>query len=68
MDNNFQDLELVLRNDSLSANTKKTLSLIGRIISLVFMYAFLAFMAILMIFPFYWMIITSLKRAVCTKS
>ena len=61
MDNNFQDLELVLRNDSLSANTKKTLSLIGRIISLVFMYAFLAFMAILMIFPFYWMIITSLK-------
>ena len=61
MDNNFQDLELVLRNDSLSANTKKTLSLIGRIISLVVMYAFLAFMAILMIFPFYWMIITSLK-------
>lgn len=61
MDNNFQDLELVLRNDSLSANTKKTLSLIGRIISLVIMYAFLAFMAILMIFPFYWMIITSLK-------
>lgn len=54
-------LRLVLRNDKLSIKQKQRLALTGRVLSLIIMYAFLIFMAILMIFPFYWMIITSLK-------
>jgi len=62
MENNYPNLQLVIKNDRLSAEKKNKLSLLGRILSLVLTYAFLAFMALLMIFPFYWMIITSLKE------
>ncbi len=55
------DLTLVLKNSRLSADAQKGLSLAVRILGLIVTYVFLVFMAVLMIFPFYWMIITSLK-------
>ena len=55
------DLVLVLKNDRLDVDQQRILSLTLRIIGLVITYFFLAFMALLMLFPFYWMIITSLK-------
>lgn len=61
MANDTTTIRLVLRNDRLSIKQKQHLSLTGRVLTLVLMYAFLVFMAVLMIFPFYWMIITSLK-------
>ena len=35
---------------------------IGHIVMMVITYAFILFLALVMIFPFYWMIITSLKQ------
>src|SRR5574344_859507 len=35
---------------------------VGHIVSTILVYVILGFLAILMIFPFYWMIITSLKQ------
>ena len=54
-------LVLVLADDKLSTEQKDRISKTVNIISLVVIYALLAFMAIVMIFPFYWMLITSLK-------
>ena len=61
MEKRYNDLELVLKSESLSTETKERVSKIGRITSLIFIYIFLIFVAILVIFPFYWMLITSLK-------
>ena len=61
MENNYPELHLVLASDKLSTEKKERLSKIGSIISLIFIYAFLIFFAIIMIFPFYWMLITSVK-------
>ncbi len=58
MDN---DLVLVLKNNRLGPNGQRRLSIATRVIGLIIIYAFLIAMAVLMIFPFYWMIITSLK-------
>lgn len=54
-------LVLVLADDKLSTEQKDRISKTVNIISLVVIYALLAFMAVIMIFPFYWMLITSLK-------
>jgi len=59
--NDFKNTVLVLKNDKVDINTKKTISKVMHIITLVITYLFLAFMAVIIIFPFYWMIITSLK-------
>lgn len=56
-----QEFELVLKSSYLGVEGQRRLALAFRIVGLVIMYAFLIFMAVLMIFPFYWMIITSLK-------
>ena len=61
LEKRYNDLELVLKSESLSTETKERVSKIGRITSLIFIYIFLIFVAILVIFPFYWMLITSLK-------
>lgn len=61
MEKRYNDLELVLKSESLSTETKERVSKIGRITSLIFIYIFLIFVAILVIFPFYRMLITSLK-------
>ena len=46
---------------SKNLNTEKTKGTIGKILAKIATYAFLIFMAIIVIFPFYWMIISSLK-------
>lgn len=61
MNNSYNDLHLVLKSNKLSTEKKERISKIMKIISLIFTYAFLVFMAVIIIFPFYWMIITSLK-------
>lgn len=59
---------LVLKNDKFNIETKQKLTKIGKVISLIITYAFLLFMALLVIFPFYWMIITSLKSGTEIKA
>jgi multiple sugar transport system permease protein len=61
MESNLSTTKLVLKSDKLPLKTKNTISKVTRIISLIVIYVFLAAMAIIVIFPFYWMIITSLK-------
>jgi multiple sugar transport system permease protein len=46
---------------SKNLNTEKAKGTIGKILAKIATYAFLIFMAIIVIFPFYWMIISSLK-------
>ena len=46
---------------SKNLNTEKAKGKIGKIVSKTLTYAFLIFMALIVIFPFYWMIISSLK-------
>lgn len=61
MEKSNEGLILVLSDEGKSVHQKEVVSKILRIVSLVLMYAFLALMAVVMIFPFYWMLITSLK-------
>ena len=53
---------LALKDSGKSTEAKEKATKVGHIFSLVFTYAFLIFMGVLIIFPFYWMIITSLKN------
>ena len=55
------DMVLVLSGSEKSTAAKEKATKVAHIISLVFIYAFLAVMSLIIIFPFYWMIITSLK-------
>lgn len=57
----YEDTVLVLKDDKISEASKERLSKIWKVISLVLIYAFLTFCAIMTVFPFYWMVITSLK-------
>ncbi len=54
-------LRLVLKDASASTASKERATKVMHVISLIITYAFLVLMAILFLFPFYWMIITSLK-------
>lgn len=56
-----KSLHLVIKNDALSVDAKKRISTTWHVITLILTYAFLIVMALLFIFPFYWMIITSFK-------
>lgn len=58
---NTKSLHLVIKNDTLSVEQKKRISTTMHIITLILTYAFLIIMALLFIFPFYWMLITSFK-------
>lgn len=55
------NLKLVLKDTNVDIEQRKKNQKIGRIFFLIFVYAFLSFMALVVIIPFYWMIITSLK-------
>lgn len=61
MENNYPELRLVLADEKLSTEKKEKIGKIASIASLVVVYLFLAVFALIMIFPFYWMLITSLK-------
>ena len=52
---------LALKDSAASTETKQKISKVTHILSLIVTYAFLVLMGIIIIFPFYWMIITSLK-------
>ena len=52
---------LVLQESGQSVKTIERAQKAGRVVSLVVTYAFIGFMALVVLFPFYWMIITSLK-------
>lgn len=55
------DYVLALKGSDASTLTKQRVSKVNHVISLIITYAFLVLMGIVVVFPFYWMIITSLK-------
>ena len=57
----YKDVVLVLRDEKLSAEQKNRATKTAHIVGMVFTYLFLAVLAVIMVFPFYWMLITSLK-------
>ena len=59
---------LALAGSEASTATKQKISKVGHIFQLIFTYIFLAAMGILIIFPFYWMMITSLKEGAEIKA
>lgn len=58
---NVRGMTLVLQESGQSVQTIERAQKVGRVVSLVVTYAFIGFMALVVLFPFYWMIITSLK-------
>ena len=59
---------LALAGSEASTATKQKISKVGHVFQLIFTYIFLAAMGLLIIFPFYWMIITSLKTGAEIKA
>ena len=57
------EMVLVLRGGEQSVEVKQKREKIAHIVSLVFIYLFLVVMSVIVVFPFYWMMITSLKTA-----
>jgi multiple sugar transport system permease protein len=56
-----RSMTLVIKEGGLSATQLETLQKVMKVISMVLIYAFLIVMAVIVIIPFYWMVITSLK-------
>ena len=56
------DYVLALSGSEASTAQKEKLSKVAHIVSLVITYLFLVVMGVIIVFPFYWMIITSLKQ------
>jgi multiple sugar transport system permease protein len=56
-----ENLTLVIKEGHLSVKQLEKVQKVMKIISLVLVYAFLVFMALVVLLPFYWMLITSLK-------
>ena len=59
--NKAKNLSLVIREGSLSASELKKREKILKFFGILIIYAFLALMAIVVLVPFYWMIISSIK-------
>jgi len=55
------NLHLVIKNEHQSTAVKEKVTKVNHIVVLVLTYAFLVLVALLFIFPFYWMVITSFK-------
>jgi hypothetical protein len=56
-----KDITLSINESGRTVETIRRQEKAGRIISTILMYLIIGFLALLVIFPFYWMIITSLK-------
>ena len=56
-----KSLHLVIKDEGMSVQSKKVKTKVIHVITLILTYVFLVAMALLFIFPFYWMIITSFK-------
>ena len=61
-------MHLVIKAKSKNAEQLEKAQKVARIMSLVVVYAFLIFMSLIVLFPFYWMIITSLKSTAEIRS
>ena len=61
-------MQLVLKDRAKNADQLAKAQSFGRILFLIITYAFLIFMSIVVLFPFYWMIITSLKSTTEIRS
>ncbi|MBO8427525.1 MAG: carbohydrate ABC transporter permease [Firmicutes bacterium] len=61
MRQDYNSLHLVLKDSGFDIKTRENISKVMKIIGMVFTYIVLILFAILVVFPFYWMIITSLK-------
>ncbi len=57
-----QDLVLVIKEGNQDIETLRKKEKVSKSVSLIFTYILITFLALLMILPFYWMIITSLKN------
>jgi len=55
------NLKLVLKDTNVDIEARKQRQKVMRVLFLIFVYAFLTFMALVVIVPFYWMLNTSLK-------
>ncbi len=55
------NLHLVIKNEHQSTAVKEKVTKVNHVVALVLTYAFLVLVALLFIFPFYWMVITSFK-------
>ena len=56
-----EHLKLVIREGAISVEKLEKVQKVMKVISLVLIYAFLTLMALVVLLPFYWMLITSLK-------
>lgn len=56
------DVTIVIKEGNRSVDSIKKREKVSRVILTVLLYAVITFLALLMVFPFYWMIITSLKN------
>lgn len=57
----YKNLVLVLKDDKRNAKQKERAAKVSHVIWLIITYIFLTVAALIMVFPFYWMLITSLK-------
>ena len=57
-----QEVVLSIEESGRTVESIKRAEKIGHIVSMVLVYAFILALAIVVIFPFYWMLITSLKQ------
>jgi len=60
-ESSYADLELVLKDEGASVEARKKAVKAAHVVTLTITYLFLVFMGIIMIFPFYWMLLTSVK-------
>ena len=65
---NVSSMHLVIKEKSKNASQLEKAQKVMKIISLIVVYAFLVFMSIIILFPFYWMVITSLKSTTEIRS
>ena len=62
------DFVLALKDSESSTERKQKASKVAHVLTLIFTYLFLVVMGLIIIFPFYWMIITSLKNPIEIKA
>ena len=55
------NLNLVLNDEKINAAKLEKVEKVAKVITTIVLYAFLVVMALIVLIPFYWMIITSLK-------
>jgi len=65
---NTSGMTLVIKEGRANVQQLETIQKVGHIVGTILVYAFLVFMALIVLFPFYWMVITSLKSTTEIRS